>query len=450
MKRINLLIIILLINLLNITMNAALVIQPIIGGGGSSGPCVNPLQEGSQDLARAVALAPDGQIVAAGFTIINKVKQILVARYDTTDGNLDCTFGVNGVVTNSAGSSQAANAVMVQPNGQVVVAGEMLVNRKNQCVVLRYNDDGTPDPNFGSAGMVLTPIGDGSAINAIGLQSDNKIVVAGSAVIQGYPNLIVMRYNSDGTPDTNFGTAGIFTQLIGRRSSANALVIQSDGNIVAAGVATVNNIESFLVLRLNSNGLLDPSFGIGGIVTDQIGGVNIARGVALDSNQNIVISGFIDEDFAVLRYTSTGQRDSTFGNNGVVITPLSSDSESNGVVVQADNKIVAVGFNDTIGVIFARYLLNGDLDPSFGISGTGILTIDEVSNAAAKAVALQLNGQIVAAGFSCNDFALYRLNTNGIPDPTFGTNGIVHNPKGATCPNQGASGPIIKEKNKEA
>lgn len=413
------------------------------------GPCPASLTLGIQNFARAVALQADGKIVAAGFSVINKQQQILVARYSGIDGSLDCTFGTNGTVTSAPGTQQAANAVAVQIDDKIVIAGELLINRKNQIFLQRYNTDGSLDTSFGTGGTKLTPIGDGASANAIGLQSDGKIVIAGSAVINRQPSMIVARYNTDGTPDNTFGQSGIAVIPVGKRARANALVIQSDGKIIAGGSAAASN-ENFALIRLAINGTLDSSFGSGGIALDSISGTNVIRALALDNLNNIVISGYVDGDFTVGRYTSSGQRDISFGTNGFAINVIGSTSESNGVAVQPDNKIVAAGFSDITGVIYVRYNANGTPDTGFGLSGTGVLTIVEVGNAAAKALILQPDGKIVGAGFSCNDLVINRLNTNGIPDTAFGVNGIVNNPKGSFCPSQaGASGPLVKKDDKK-
>lgn len=415
----------------------------------NNAPCSASLTLGTQDFARAVALQTDGKIVGAGFSVINKQQQILVARYNSADGSLDCTFGTNGVITSAPGSQQAANAVIVQINGKIVIAGELLNNRKNQFFLQQYNPDGSPDTSFGSMGTVITTIGDGASVSSIGLQSDGKIMVAGSAVINHQPNMIVARYNVDGSADSTFGQNGIAVIPVGKRSKANALVIQSDGKIVAGGSAAAPN-ESLALIRLNTNGTLDSSFGSGGIALNSVSSTNVIRALALDSLNNIVVSGYVDGDFMVGRYTASGQPDVSFGTNGFVISMIGSTSESNGVAVQTDNKIVAAGFADITGVIYARYNTDGTPDSSFGISGTGILTIVEVGNAAAKALVLQPDSKIVGAGFSCNDATITRLATNGTPDTTFGINGIVNNPKGVFCPSQaGASGPLVKKDDKK-
>lgn len=410
----------------------------------AAGPCVSPLVEGSQNAARAIAVQTDGKIIAAGFTVINQVKQILAVRYTTT-GALDCTFGTNAIITNSSGSSQVANGVGIQSTGKIIIAGQMFINQKNQIVLLRYNIDGTPDTTFGTGGMVLTLIGNGSVANAVAIQSDDKIVIAGSAVVSGKPNFVIARYNADGSPDSSFGQSGLVVQAVANRAGLNAVTVQPSGNIVAGGTATTTNGQAcFLLVSLTSSGSFNSGFGTNGIVVDPIAVTeNIIHSVAYDSSGNIVVSGVVDEQFTVGRYTPSGQLDTTFGHQGVVINVLGQNSESNGVAVQANNKIVAVGSSDTTAVIFARYNIDGSPDTTFGLNGTGVLTIVENGYAAAKAVLVETGQKIMSGGFACNSISLYQLTTSGIPDGTFGTDGIVHNPQGGFCPINGASGPII-------
>ena len=405
---------------------------------GTNGMVTTPVGT-SHDEARSVAIQSDGKIVAAGFSDNGSYDDFAVVRYNT-NGQLDNTFGTNGIVTTSAGASHdGANSVTIQSNGKIVAAGYSYSG--NGFTVVRYNTNGQLDNTFGTNGIVTTPFGTSHGrANSVAIQSDGKIIVIGDSYSGNDRDFAVVRYNTNGQLDNTFGTNGIVNIPVGYSSEvAYSVAIQSDGKIVAAGDSYSGGSNSdFAVVRYNTDGQLDNTFGENGITTTLLGR---AYSVAIQSDGKIVAAGFSyngsNDDLAVVRYNTIGQLDNTFGTNGIVITPIgTSNGAARSVAIQSDGKIVAAGFSHNGGdnvFTVVRYNTNGQLDNTFGTNGI-VTTSVGVQNSKVYSVAIQSDGKIVVTGYSYsasgNDFAVVRYNTNGQLDNTFGTNGIVTTPGG--------------------
>ncbi|MBP7477595.1 MAG: T9SS type A sorting domain-containing protein [Chitinophagales bacterium] len=296
------------------------------------------------------------------------------------------------------------------------------------------------DNTFDTDGMVTTDVGsDADMINSIAIQSDGKIVAAGSAKIGGVAKFAVLRYNSNGSLDNTFGTGGIVTTSIGSSSSAASIAIQSDGKIVAAGYA-LNTNGDFAVARYNSDGSLDITFDTDGIVTAPVGlGNDFANAMVIQADGKILLAGNVNIgsvlNFGLARLNTNGSLDITFNTTGVLTTVFTGmPSEALSIAMQADSKIVVAGkatANNATSKNFAlaRYNTDGSLDITFDTDG--MLTTDlGTGNDVGKGVKIQPDGKILVAGETQpggNDenFALVRYNTNGSLDNAFGTGGIA-------------------------
>jgi uncharacterized delta-60 repeat protein len=227
---------------------------------------------GNGDEARAVALQPDGKIVAAGGALGASV-DFALARY-RPDGTLDTAFGTGGKVTTDFGSGEQAYAVAVQPDGKIVAAGGAVTGFE----LARYNADGSLDGTFGAGGKVTTRFGLGlpfTRAHAIVLQPDGKIVVAGTATSATVGDFGLARYNPDGTLDASFGAGGkVTTDIRGTDSSdfAWAVTLQPDGKLVVAGSTAGPTGDAFALARYTPSGNLDGTFGSGGKVITGFGG----------------------------------------------------------------------------------------------------------------------------------------------------------------------------------
>ena len=394
---------------------------------GSGGKVTTDFLEGS-DQAHSVAIQPDGKIVVVGFAFSNiTAGDFAVARYNK-DGGLDSSFGAGGRLTINflgTGSQDSASSVAIQPDGKIVIGGSTTFFRLN-FALMRLNTDGSLDSTFGIGGKVRTDFSAfDSGVNAIALQPDGKIVAAGfrAPFTQNGSDFALVRYNADGSLDTTFGSGGrVTTDFLSLDDVANAVTIQPDGRIVAVGYNNVTRFAQFLfdfaLARYNSDGSLDPSFGSGGkVTTNFFGSFDVARAVAIQPDGKLVVAGaatnpFLpsETDFGLVRYQSDGSLDVTFGTGGKVVTDFFSEGdEAYALSLQPDGRIIAAGlaeegsFSGRSDFALARYNTNGSLDTAFGSGGrvrTDFFGFDD----GARAVALQSDGKIVAAGRANIDF----------------------------------------------
>jgi uncharacterized delta-60 repeat protein len=304
---------------------------------------------------------------------------------------------------------------------------------------------GDLDLSFGSSGKIITPIvssGDDFA-QSVAIQSDGKIVVAGTAFNGTNYDFALARYTSAGVLDNTFGTGGKVISPIGPNGDDGfSVAIQSDDKIVVAG-ATFNGGSDFALIRYTSTGALDNTFGTGGKVISPIGlGDDVGRSMAIQSDGKIVVAGYAStgtRDFALARYTSAGVLDNTFGTDGKVLSPIGlSDDYGFSVAIQSDGKIVVAGYafngaNEDFAL--ARYTSTGALDNTFGTGGK-VLSPIGLFNDYGYSVVIQSDGKIVVVGEASNgtnnDFALARYTSTGALDNTFGTGGKVLSPIGSS------------------
>jgi uncharacterized delta-60 repeat protein len=297
-------------------------------------------------------------------------------------------------VTTDFGLTETASSVVVQPDGKIVVAGgthPIFPSQGGQFALARYNPDGSLDTSFGSGGFVRTSFGtEGCYASALILQSDGKIIAAGSNYINftieqsSNTDFGLARYNPDGTLDSTFGSGGeVSTDFDGFNDDAFSVLIQADGKIVSVGSATsLANFYDFALVRYLANGTIDTTFGVGGKVRTDFGASNLdqARSAALQSDGKIVAAGTetsnngLTVDFAVARYNSNGTLDTSFDSDGRAIIDFGSFLQSAyKVLIQPDGKIVTVGYADTESsdsdFLLARLNSNGSLDTTFGVGG---------------------------------------------------------------------------------
>jgi uncharacterized delta-60 repeat protein len=378
---------------------------------------------GNVDLGNAAAVQSDGKIVVVGFTRAGSntaTEDFAIVRYNP-DGSLDSTFGTGGKVTTNFQQDDRAKAVAIRSDGKIIVAG----SNSNVVIVAGYNSDGTRDTSIGAS---FGPCSGQCSLNAIAIQSDQKIVVAGRGLgaIAGTSDFLLIRFAaSGGALDPSFGNSGfVQTDFFSQSDSVSSLVIQADGKIVAGGVATTdaNGSTNFALARYNSNGSLDSTFGTAGkVTTDFPGQFHGIRALALQPDGKIVAAGFTfltDSNFGLARYNPDGTLDPSFGSGGKVITDFSGTGvtdEAHAVVVQPDGRIIAGGIvqtaSDGLDFALARYNSDGSLDSNFGASGKVTTTFSSADDFV-NALVLQSDGKLVAVGGSGGgDFALARYST---------------------------------------
>jgi uncharacterized delta-60 repeat protein len=231
-------------------------------------------------------------------------------------GDLDFSFGRDGVAVTPAGFGvgSRANAVAIQANGRIVVAGgvDTVLPTNTFFMLTRYNTDGTPDRSFGGDGIVTTDFGVPAEALAVAIQKNGKIVAAGYAGEGSERTFALARYNANGTLDASFGRKGrVSAALGGGDYTGYALAIQPNGKIVVAGAHAEGESSSFALARYNSNGRLDPSFQFGtGFLINFGGSDDRARALALQPDGGIVVAGFSNAngnyDFALAEVRADG------------------------------------------------------------------------------------------------------------------------------------------------
>src|SRR5437762_3402075 len=287
------------------------------------------------------------------------------ATSSAAPGSLDTTFGTGGKVTTSFSGSADMNALVVQPDGKLVAAGWDA--SQSAFGLARYNTNGSLDSTFGTGGTVSTPIGvDTYGASALVLQSDGKLVAAGNAWKDTVDaDFAAIRYNANGSLDTTFGTGGEVTTPIGTGANGvSALVRQPDGKLVAAGYASVSGTYDLALVRYNTDGSLDSTFGTGGKVTTPVGSAgDYVNALVFKSDGKLVAAGNTEastRDFVVVRYNATGTLDTTFGTGGKVITAVGTgDDVAFALALQPDGNLVAGGYAANAGTdafALVRYL----------------------------------------------------------------------------------------------
>jgi uncharacterized delta-60 repeat protein len=397
-----------------------------------------------------LAIQSDGKIVQTGTT----GRKILVIRYTTT-GAFDATFGDRGKVTVDFGPGVLAGGsdVAIQSDGKIVVSGTATTRKdpldesedKSDFAVIRLNTSGSLDPTFGADGKVTTDLGSGNEHGAgLAIQSDGKLLVAGGKD----KNFALIRYTATGSFDPGFGTGGKATTDFGLDMYADAatVAIQPDGKIVAAGSTSLTRIveggsaqPDIAVARYTTAGILDPSFGHGGKVITSFGlGGDAAEAAAIQPDGKILVAGYSRNDFTVLRYSTKGGLDHSFGDQGKAITRFgSAETDSSalafGLAIQSDGRIVVAGVNENgadggSDLAMVRYRKGGAPDRTFGHKGKVTTDFGSLGDHC-QGLAIEPDGMIVVSGSTSEiddqdneigDVAIARYTTTGSLDPNFG------------------------------
>ena len=342
---------------------------------------------------RSLALQADGKIVVGGTVDVQPQpgsRDFVVARYNS-DGSPDTSFGTAGkVVTDFNASWDNLVDIAIKNDGKILAlgsTGDVQANR-SEIALVSYNPDGSLDASFGNNGKAVSNFLLSNGPAALALQADGKIVVAGTSYFANATSghdFLVARFNANGSVDTSFGGTGYVLTDFAAYEQLHAVALQSDGKIVAAGTDAPYSAAAYsspsgkaALARYNTDGSLDVSFGSAGKVTTAFGdyGGQI-RSVAIQTDGKIVAGGVATSvqvvnrlkesfngklnhahyDFAVMRYNSNGSLDQTFGGdgqtpNGITITDFGngshefnyvSEDSSEAMVIQADGKIVLAG-----------------------------------------------------------------------------------------------------------
>lgn len=329
---------------------------------------------GRVDMGADVALQPDGKIVVVGYVWAGATNGsfILLARYNS-DGTLDPSFDGDGKVMTNYGADDVARMLAIQPDGKIVIAG----NTNGHAMLGRYNADGSLDTSFGTEGKVI--VDKASTYDTFGsviVLPDGKLLIGGGIYNGSASDCVLTRYNNDGSLDTSFGAGGKVITDINYRDGCGAMTLQPDGKVIRTGATSGEDfISDISLMRYNDDGSLDPSFGTDGIVTTDFGSPSEgASDITIQANGQILVTGFVNNanrDFALARYHSDGSLDLSFGEAGKVITDLGGYDGGSVVSLQFDNKVIVAGSRTISGnrdFALVRYL--GGVGPRLSLTKT--------------------------------------------------------------------------------
>jgi len=379
------------------------------------------------------------------FTLIFAVLIALNSQVSAqTAGTLNTSFGTDGKYIYNKDSHDLYQDVKVQTDGKIVAAGTTLTPSYTSSIqVTRLLPDGTPDPSFAENGQYNLALNIESGAYKCLIKADGKILVGGYTTNYAMYWMILFQLNTDGTPDLTFGTNGIVLYTMGPQENLiYALAFQDDGGILTAGYSQNSDYKNVpTVLRFTEAGVLDTSFGTDGAATIPVTEIdNDFSAISVQSDGKIVAAGHISNGMSwfsllAVRFDPNGILDPTYGTGGIVNMNLGNvDDEFYDMVMLENDETLLTGFVVSQPELTYKLLLM-KLDnygyPALGFGLDGYTTWGDVPYTFGDAMALQPDGKILIAGSTGelmpanNDWALWRFNANGFLDETFGTNGVT-------------------------
>ena len=379
---------------------------------------------GTTTFGPGIALQANGALVIGGKNKPTTLDQFAAFRLSSS-GALDTSFGVNGLVQATFGSSTKAAAndenikvVTLQFDGKILLGGEGNAGGYGLHGVLRLNTNGSPDTTFGDKGKVLIDFGRPSHVHDIKQQSDGKLLVIGDYYAGTAGTLSLARLNLDGTLDTSFASGGKLLKSFGDTTNGHCVTALPDGRILTSGYVdntTTGLSSAFFIMRLSANGLIDKSFGTAGSTLVQAGGGSSSNNnychwqLVQPDGKILVFGGSVINrvgNVALMRLSADGVLDSTFGTGGVVVTDFTGPTAATGEesatgALQTDGKIVVAGYCEGRFMV-ARYTSSGVLDSTFATGGKTFITVGTGGDDFAKSMLIQADGKIAVAGYSKN------------------------------------------------
>lgn len=379
----------------------------------------------SNDVSQAIVLQPDGKLIQVGHcnaSTNGSVLSVCIARF-LTNGTLDPSFNGSGQIkaTYSGATEFGPVAAALRSDGKLVVAGRCTPATFSAFCLLRFTSSGALDTTFGNGGFAHGGVfaTNGQSASQMTLQADGKIIVIGSCQGASTYDFCIQRFLPDGGADASFNnaTGSIIVEMNGNTDFANAVVVQSDGKIVVAGGCSNGGVYLYCAIRFLPGGGVDSSFGQSGkFIATASGG---AQALALQADGKMLLGGqcahtvgpFTKGDFCVLRITAGGVLDPAFGSNGQVLTTVGSYGNSiNSIAVQADGRVLLAGRcgnggnNSAADICLQRLTPEGALDNTF--NGNGVVITPMGSGGfyflyEPRATALLLPDGRIIVGSSC-------------------------------------------------
>jgi len=302
------------------------------------------------DFATAAAVQSDGKIVVSGSCVAFSIRSFCMTRL-LANGLLDLSFGSGGVVNQVVGAGDAdPRGMVIQPDGKIVMGGTCFDGSFNTVCVARFLGSGAFDPGFGNQGRRLMSTTVALAGYGLALQSNGAIVIAGSSFAGTL--MCAYRFTANGAVDNNYGVAGgvCLPNTLATTATATSIALQADGKSVVAGYCDVGgSVSGFCFARFDAGGNLDTAFGGGGVVKTSLGStLGLANAVALQTDGRIVAAGEClvsgRGNFCLVRLNDNGSIDSSFGINGVVKTNVVDGRDSaNAVFIEPNGAILVAG-----------------------------------------------------------------------------------------------------------
>jgi uncharacterized delta-60 repeat protein len=380
--------------------------------------------DGVDDTADDTALTPDGGLIGVGST--RKTYTGYAFRLDAA-GKIDASFGINGIRLLDGKGGGWANAVAVQADGKIVVAG--YAQQGQDVAVWRLTPAGRLDPSFNGNGLTTINSGGVEYATDVEIQVDGKIVVAGRTSLG--EDGAIYRLNPNGSLDTSFDQDGAIGIDSGGGESIAALAIQPDGKIVAAGYTSAGHAAA--VYRINANGSLDTSFDDDGAVGIAVGGYALADDVAIQPDGKILVAGAGNYDALVARLRPDGSFDESFGAAGLVTVDAGDGEGAERIALLPDGRILAAGHTSAgDDALLVRLNADGSRDTTF--APDGFLAFGGSGFTRATAMSLQPDGKFVLAGESAaddSDALVYRF--LGESRPSAGSGGPAGPGATASC-----------------
>jgi uncharacterized delta-60 repeat protein len=299
--------------------------------------------------ANAIAIQPDGKVLAAGFVSLQPPGPgyFAIARYNT-DGTLDSTFGAGGKTSAAVVNHiNELRAITVAPDGQIAASGFYFGGLQNyEAAVLKLNSNGSRA--FMSTFTTGFNLGDSNIPNSVAIQPDGKVVTGGgfytSSAQSNQNDIVFARFNADGTRDTTFGLGGAGRLVISGplSESIGAIKLLPDGKIMAVG----SSAGSFLLMRITSDGFVDNSFDGDGRVTTSFTGDDYANSLFIRPDGKMIVSGYANGALAVAVYNVDGSLDTGFSGDGK-LTFWSARAGANSLSVDSLGRVVVGGWAGT-------------------------------------------------------------------------------------------------------